>query len=964
MIQKNIVQIETMESMGTGIMYPCNVRGALYDYRMQYFIVLTNSHVLSTIGIMGNNQEYKHQIIVRFYDDMQNEVPQSQIKSIQVYNAGNHMENKDDIAALLLVVNGTVPITLEKKIAAGPVENRSTLYMEGYPGVLLEDEVSSRIQLQGVEKTVFPPNEAVGIYQITDDYHWYNNFQDRQLLQGMSGGLVYQVQGEEVYLLGMAQSVSDIHIGENPFKLMYYIKMKYILKHLREADCIIFSKEDKDSLNIEWIYGQKMNSNKKNTLLLLGGSGAGKSSFAKDFAYHGNEICSTNDGQTTRTKVIYEYAITEEHPRAEVKFLTQEEFVEQMIKRLGHRPAILVMKQLFRLSPRSVQDEKNFLENCHRLLLKLQDNRKNQRYKTIIGDLNAVLQNGMDAKSTLRCYENLIQILWENFPLDWIKYLIDSNLLWELKVNYKKSGMILINGVQIERKPEELDASLSENESKVASAVRDFLESNADNEPDDFAVFQEEIIQQFVKDNFIKQNEAGRIAIRLDENFEKIYTDELLYCEGFFDIKEFQSLLPSEYKHQFYKKMKEKKDSCNIFQIDSEILEEEKNNGKSGQRIIVNIHNGIKEWYRAVHAVIKEQLLQHYDGMNENNLQLTFDLKQINQEKRKLLQQCLQVTAWGSLTGIINFVRIYDMVSDEYAYVLAELGIKTLQLVDTCGLDHIEYYDKQKLKNILYENLYYYNGNKMVRLSDISVLYVKKLDSGKPDELRTVLPCVREVFPASPVYCVFTGIDIFYRTSEEIAAISWKRDSENMPKAVQYIFSEKGKESICSEQGEKRNILDQNMYIVMCNNLIPYCGEKQLVRTNYQFYKNNTTYIRKLLASISMKEYSSLEVIETKLIDKICSKIGQIDRNKEIQDKTSEWNRQLKDRELTSDEEYRFIQAVEVLVKEIFADASLESHDFRYNTKQADIVSFCKRNTMGFYCTYRHQLNQRFHEAY
>uniref|UniRef100_UPI003FF022B5 hypothetical protein n=1 Tax=Roseburia sp. TaxID=2049040 RepID=UPI003FF022B5 len=125
--------------------------------------------------------------------------------------------------------------------------------------------------------------------------------------------------------------------------------------------------------------------------------------------------------------------------------------MEQMIKRLGHRPAILVMKQLFQLSPRSVQDEKIFLENCHRLLLKLQHNRKNQRYKTIIGDLNAVLQNGMDAKSTLRCYENLIQILWENFPLDWIKYLIDSNLLRELKVNYKKSGMILINGVQIGR---------------------------------------------------------------------------------------------------------------------------------------------------------------------------------------------------------------------------------------------------------------------------------------------------------------------------------------------------------------------------------------------------------------------------------------------------------------------------------------------------------------------------------
>lgn len=71
-------------------------------------------------------------------------------------------------------------------------------------------------------------------------------------------------------------------------------------------------------------------------MLLLGGSGAGKSSLARDFAYHGEQIYSTNDGQTTRTKVIYNYRIRNSNNSADVKLLTKDEFRDRMVEKAGH----------------------------------------------------------------------------------------------------------------------------------------------------------------------------------------------------------------------------------------------------------------------------------------------------------------------------------------------------------------------------------------------------------------------------------------------------------------------------------------------------------------------------------------------------------------------------------------------------------------------------------------------------
>ena len=45
--------------------------------------------------------------------------------------------------------------------------------------------------------------------------------------------------------------------------------------------------------------------------------------------------------------------------------------------------------------------------------------------------------------------------------------------------------------------------------------------------------------------------------------------------------------------------------------------------------------------------------------------------------------------------------------------------------------------------------------------SNLAVVYVKKLDSGNPTELHNIVPDIFELIPMAPIYCVFTGLDIF-----------------------------------------------------------------------------------------------------------------------------------------------------------------------------------------------------------
>ena len=626
---------------------------------------MTNAHVLEAFLPDNPKQNYKDELFVHFYDDLGNKIERNEVLEIRVFNKSNHIL-EDDIAALLIVLSKNVLITLEKSILDKSIDNREKIYMEGYPGVMLNDDIYQKIQLEGQEKTMFPENKNIGIYQITDDYHWYNNFNDKKLIEGLSGSAVYYVKNEKKYILGISQSVSDIDQGENPFKLIYYLKIGHVLDYLRRNDCIIYSKVAEFEYKIVWTYGESIGSvNEDITMLMIGSSGSGKSSFAKNFAYLGDRINSTNDGQTTRTKVIYEYSLFQNESTATIKLLTQDDFVETMIERLDNSFFKKFIKTRLCLTDENVEDENYFLNNVQSLLSLIIDIDigKGDRIESLINDIWRILRG--ERSNKLRCdvYEKIDLELRRRIDYDNLKYFIDENYVKSIFENPRSQIKF-----DIIKHPE------------ISNLIDDLRVEYNKNKRVDFKKFKE--LQKYCIQNLcsrdISENtditEYSESYIYMKENVE-----DLFKIVGYFDIDEFQFILPEKYGFK-----------------DSLLKDLNVPNVDSGLSYVVT------EIFKKMYLLLKSRIKDIFDFEAKKEL----NIMKMNKKEQLLLERCLQVTSEGtSLTGIVDYVKIKDKVSNEYAMIMFDLGINKIKLIDTCGLDHVEVYNKVLIKDKLKENL-------------------------------------------------------------------------------------------------------------------------------------------------------------------------------------------------------------------------------------------------------------------
>lgn len=953
MIQNNVVLIETIEGAGTGILYPCKVRREFfihgYDWSTdwKYYIIFTSGHVFKSMGVRDENnrsdemcqKDYRSQVRIHMYDGLQREVSQELIHKIFLYNSGDYFEEANDIAAMLVAIDNSVPMIMEEKICANILENRTSIYIEGYPGILSNDSISGRLQIAGMEKRIFPPNQDIGVYQITDDYHWYNNFYDRQLLQGLSGSPVYYSDEGTNYLLGMVQSVSDIGVGENPFKLMYYIRFQRILTHLREAACIIYRKTSEHCYEIEWIYGTTKieneimrNCGKEVSLLLLGSSGAGKSSFVEALCYHGDTLQTTSDGQTTRTEIFYHLSIFESNPYIRVKFLQQKDFCDRMLKNMGREMFLYIIQQIFDLPKESIRNEQEFLENAMKLTRLISQNSQKELYE-LLDSIMGVKDGSLVGNDVCKCYDTMIDLWLKQIPVDMVKYLLDINTL---EAEIDKNGMV----------SENLKMLFDEYGIYEKICTEYYGASKGTN----FQLYQEKVWDILKYQKSIKENTKKLEEKICQETFLEDIQDKLLYSEAFFNIDEFVGFFSDkDYKENIlsYIRKRDTEDADdneesesgtsetffigNNAKIKRELFNILTDNVQHSSKIVL-LYNGFKEYYKAVHRMLKNKLKER--KVLSNMLLWECKLNECSEEEKRLIQQCLRVTDDGtSLTGLVDYVEIYDSITDPYSFILREQMIKKLTLIDTCGLDHVNVYSRNDVKNLLENTKYFCRNRSMSVANSISILYIKKLDAGKPDELRTIIPVVRETFPSNPLYCVFTGIDIFYRLPEEINSLNWKKVDENTPKAIKYIHSEKFKEE---------NEFDINRYLVLKNNLVPFCGKKKKIMDYFEIYQNNYIYVRGLFASVAMKEYSSLEIVGESCLAEL-KKVLEADNGYEV---------------------FEIKKDIIGIIHNIFNKASLNARDFRYNTKLADLKSFSKLKKMGYWGVYKHRLGQLFSTGY
>ena len=907
-MKKNIVLIRTIENVGTGILYPCHYDNAADNCNS--FIVFTNRHVIYDLVSDGAPQDVKDSIILQIYDDNGGFVESSQIKHVLAHIPLCENEKQNDVAALLVDIDISVPITLQTRIYHGELKDRAILYMEGYPGIMLNDEISQKVQLEGMAKTIFPDNPHIGVYQIRDDYHWYNDYKDLRLMEGFSGSPVYIKDDNKTFLIGMNQSVADIDNGENPFKLVYYLKITHMLECLRRTGCILFQRLEEDKYLIEWIYGLENKIREYTrcpTFLLLGGSGAGKSSFAKDFALNGDKLCSTNDGQTTRTNVIYEYGLLCEKSRAEVQIMTQKEFVARMEQMNGIMPMLNYIHQVFDLSilP-SRQDSMKYLRDMYCLL----ECCVGSDAKWLVDLKNAIMLNeSMEIDALWDTYEKAERTLLSKIPLSQVKYICDRDKIYDIYRKYKES-------IAYERME---NPNITDNgEKHLQRIINKHWQKGIQQ---DILVIMTEWFNK-TEFNYRKyqdscwccfEDKTDQEAVNLEQlhnlwmnmDWKKNLIECVLRIEGFFDIKEFEFLGVEAQK--FYE-IEFKEDKYNFREVVHDLCEQ-------------------------IHIAIKDKLSEYFSNIKNNNFTITFFLDQLSQRDKQWLTICLQKVENKSLTGIIKLVKIIDRVSDEYALLLKELEIKNLRILDTYGLDHVEW--GGDAKNALHDIRYRYQEHEKIKTEEIGVLYLKKLDSGWPEELRNVLPCVYDVIPQAPIYCVFSGIDIYYQNNPiQIENIYWKKGNESScPKAVQYILSDKGEKEIiqhidCREERKK------NYYLVMKNNLLPYCGRKDLVRNEYAYYQNNLKYVQKVLASMLMKEYDSLEIVDLEELKKYIDNASEAFRD---------------------------------ILNKIFEKASVRSwHYYHHMTVKANFKRIANddQDELGYWGVNRQRWDQLFHEAY
>lgn len=935
-MKSNIVLLGTYLSRATGIMYPCNYDKAEGN---QSYIILTCAHLFDEMENMPQNgEDIKKYLNIQIYDDDGEMVTEDEIIGIRYHIP--KLENRSfcDVAALLVLIRPHRRISLDTIIYSEELENRTALYIEGYPVVMLEDEVNQKIQLMGLSKQMFPDREELGMYQIEDEYHWYNNYLDKKLLEGFSGSPVYMKKDNRTVILGMNESVVNISDGENPFKIVYYLKFPYILKLLRESKCILFVPEQDGSVQIDWIYDLKDElkkaEKKELTLLMLGDSGAGKSSFAQTFSYHSDNLMATSDGQTTRTNIAYRFELLCNDNLAKVHFMSESRFTEKMNERNGLKGWNIFFREVAGLKCISIEDDGNtFLENTYEAL---EENNKHLLLKNLLDE-----EYG---KGKAEIYEKIMESFIKYIEIGQFTYLFDRVKLkkWYLEVKSKQSKM----HSHKKREKDILNDLSGKEVEKAAPEVFDiFLKSIGSI---DKRINWGEFYQK-IKEKYCPVDSTEEIEQKTAENqkmiyeglcsdtFLRKYTEGLLKVEGFFDIEEFgfgineisEAVIRKINEYQEKKAEQKNEKTCD------KILDFEK---FKIDRYLNEISHII---YRTTYHVITERIKEDFGETLKNKGKTAadgafvaeFNLNTIRPDEKEKLAKCLKVFKNRSYTGIIQSVEIVDEISDNYALLLKRMNIRRLTLLDTCGLNHVEdnMTSLERVRNIITE---YRDAD--ISFEEAAVLYIKKLDAGRPDELRNILPVIVRALPKAPVYCVFTGIDIFYGNyKKHIFNIEWEKEKrENLPKPVKFVLQQNYEELL--KYVDMSTLRKRHFGMIIKNNLIAFCGNKELVEKEYDVFCSNLKNVKKLLASIAFNEYASLNIAN---VDLIKEKLREEDGKKQMKR----------------------------LVRLIFEYASIKNfEEIHHMVIKANYIRLCdkKRDCLGHWGACRYRWSQLFHDAY
>lgn len=237
-----------------------------------------------------------------------------------------------DIAAILISCSFDVKKVLLKNNSNSDINNE--FYIEGYPRIANMDRSCSKRLNCSLRPLTMMSQEPL-ILKLNEKINDTSSSSEREKLEGFSGSPVFcDGGGGEVILVGMLNEIESDNGQDVNYNDVKAIRIEDILHILHKLGVILYYLTSNGDLNIKWIHKDQLCNYSSKKVLVIGGSGAGKSSFIKTFALHSNLINSAGDGQTTRIDIEYKFSIGNEKPKITVNLLTQEDFINKMMKQI------------------------------------------------------------------------------------------------------------------------------------------------------------------------------------------------------------------------------------------------------------------------------------------------------------------------------------------------------------------------------------------------------------------------------------------------------------------------------------------------------------------------------------------------------------------------------------------------------------------------------------------------------
>lgn len=822
---KNLVFIETYNRHGSGIIFPCKAK------EENSYIVVTNYHVVR--DVKETSSDIKDCVNLEFYDNQGRNIEKEYIKHIEIAY-GEVFDNENDIAVLLVVLDDAISIEFEEYISFENLEEIQ-VFTEGYPEVLNDSDINRRLRLEGKRESTFPVMDKLGIYKLTDSIHWYKEYSDKDLLDGLSGGPVYVQRQDVKYLIGINQSLCNVGDGNNPFKIVYFIQIRQVFEWLRNQGILLFE-YNSGKLQIEWIYHrEKAKEARDINILVLGGSGAGKSSFIKEFLLHGEEVNASGYGQTTRMDIHYQLMDYCEKPMADVKILAKDKFAKKMVKQTHLNVIEYIFTDLFDLP--YVDLAMNMLGYAKMLLPQLEC-------------LLTILRERQCSERSIKSIDKILVDMKDIICKD------DESEQKEIELLYDDMLKALAT---ISR-----EEQITEQQLSYILRMEDFLHYRDQIKEEQGSGSAEPVS---LRDYISKVLEGLDVRAAGEPPYKTETFDVLNVCKGFFDIREFyylENAFEAEIKqifNEFGNSIKK------IYYFYKDQTDEENTDNQEDDKIE---DKKLKNYYEMLYGKIVSAIGQYHgiDFENQHN-SWKINLEDMGKKEKLFLDLCLKVVKGRSLSGVVEKIEIKDSISNNYAYMLKQKGLKEICFIDTCGLDHIE--RGLGIKRHLNQMFTEYKDNNVVF---DAIFYMKKLDAGKPTELQRILPLLYDACPGKPIFCVFTGADIFYGGREELLVerewsrhnyeLSKKLDENIIPKSAVYFYENQNivAQMPCSKEWK------EIIYHVVSENLIPFVADTR-IRNKPEYIISNRRYLKKLFEAILLDEWNVGYIDITKINERM-----------------------------------------------------------------------------------------------